>query len=236
MAAKSSGTILCVGRDVSLLKVQCELFNRKGYDATPALSLAGGEEALAKQKFDLVVLDFTLNMTERKVLTDTTKEVSEETMVLILHASGMRDNPLADAAVDSRNGVEAVLQAVQHLFMQRLVRAHKHPEVQGEYVVYVDNSRHYIEVTEGVCRLLGYARAELIGRTIDEISYPNNEQTEELFRRFLADGSLEGEYVLRHRSGKPVRVRYVSRAYEDGCLVARWEPVESSQSANPAGV
>ena len=50
--------------------------------------------------------------------------------------------------------------------------SHHHPEVDGaEFVVFTDSSRRYVDCTEGVCRLLGYERSELLVRTIDNVSF-----------------------------------------------------------------
>jgi hypothetical protein len=38
---------------------------------------------------------------------------------------------------------------------------------------------------------------------------------------------LEGQYILRHRTGRPVFIQYRSHIFSDGCMAAVWEPIES---------
>jgi PAS domain-containing protein len=103
--------------------------------------------------------------------------------------------------------------------------SHRHPEVGGaEFVVVANSSRQYLDCTEGVCRLLGYEREELMARTIDDISF-HDDQTSELFAEYLRRGQMDGEYVLRHKSGTPVPIRYRAFVFPDGCMAAIWEPI-----------
>lgn len=104
------------------------------------------------------------------------------------------------------------------------IRSHSHPELQNQYVVFADSSRRYVDCSDGVCELLGYRRMDLMGMGIDDISY-RPENVPPLFRKFREHGALEGEYVLRHKEGSPVRIRYHALAFPDGCLAAVWEPI-----------
>jgi len=103
--------------------------------------------------------------------------------------------------------------------------SHRHPEVTGaEFVVFTNPSRQYVDCTEGVCRLLGYEREELLARTIDNISF-HDDQISRLFMEYLQQGRMDGEYVLKHKSGTPVPIRYRAFVFPDGCLAAVWEPI-----------
>lgn len=107
--------------------------------------------------------------------------------------------------------------------------SHAHPEFSGEYVVFVDGNRRYVDVTDGVCSLLGYTRAELLGKTIDEITAPEIRDTvSETFEQYVNAGGLSGEFLLLARDGRKVPIRYESKVFPDGCLVARWEPLPSA--------
>jgi PAS domain-containing protein len=101
---------------------------------------------------------------------------------------------------------------------------HAHPELHAEYVVFSNTSRQYVDCSEGVCRLLGYERAELLEKKIDDVSY-NHAEVPRLFAQYLQRKTQEGEYVLRHRNGLPVPIRYRAFVFPDGCHAAIWEPI-----------
>ena len=102
--------------------------------------------------------------------------------------------------------------------------SHAHPELRdSEYVVFVDSGRRYLDCSPGIHRLLGYSPAELFQMTIDDVSYQGG--TRKMFEQFLIQGSLEGDYVLRHKNGSPIPVRYYAFVFPDGCKAARWEPI-----------
>jgi PAS domain S-box-containing protein len=104
---------------------------------------------------------------------------------------------------------------------------HAHPEISGEYVVFVDANRRYLDVTEGVCSLLGYSRAELVGKTIDDITPPEIKgSVSAIFQQFVNAGGLSGQFLLMARDGRRVPIRYDARVFPDGCLVACWEPLQ----------
>jgi PAS domain-containing protein len=105
--------------------------------------------------------------------------------------------------------------------------SHRHPEVEdAEFVVFTDSSRRYVDCTEGVCRLLGYERSELLVRTIENVSF-HDDEVSKLFAEYLQRGRMDGEYVLRHKSGAPVPIRYRAYVFSDGCTAAVWEPLKS---------
>jgi PAS domain S-box-containing protein len=111
---------------------------------------------------------------------------------------------------------------------------HSHAEIGGEYVVFVNANRRYVEVTDGVCRLLGYSRDALLCMTIDDVTAPEMRlQVPDTFRQYIAQGGLEGEYTLLAKDGRNIRIQYESKVYPDGCLVARWEPISSESKSPP---
>jgi PAS domain S-box-containing protein len=111
---------------------------------------------------------------------------------------------------------------------------HSHAEIGGEYVVFVNANRRYVEVSDGVCRLLGYSRDTLLRMTIDDVTAPEmRSQVPESFRQYIAQGGLEGEHTLLAKDGRNIRIHYQSKVYPDGCLVARWEPLSSGSESQP---
>jgi PAS domain S-box-containing protein len=111
---------------------------------------------------------------------------------------------------------------------------HSHAEIGGEYVVFVNANRRYLEVTDGVCRLLGYSREALLRMTIDDVTAPEMRlQVPETFRQYIAQGGLEGEHILLSNDGRNIRIHYQSKVYPDGCLIARWEPLNAENESLP---
>jgi PAS domain S-box-containing protein len=103
---------------------------------------------------------------------------------------------------------------------------HCHPELAAaEYAIFADSSRHYRDCSEGVSRLLGYTRAEMLGKTVDDVSL-HNQEVPKLFGLYLRQGRMEGEFVLRHKAGMPIPIRYRAFVFADGCNAAIWEPIK----------
>lgn len=104
--------------------------------------------------------------------------------------------------------------------------SHFHREVDGaEFVVFTNTSRRYVDCTDGVCRLLGYERSEMLARTIENVSFHDGEVSK-LFAEYLRLGKMDGEFVLRHKDGKPIPIRYRAFVFDDGCTAAVWEPIK----------
>jgi PAS domain S-box-containing protein len=112
--------------------------------------------------------------------------------------------------------------------------AHSHSEIAGDYVAFVDAGRRYVEVTDGVCRLLGYRREELLTKTIDDVTAPELRlDVPETFRQYVAKGGLEGQFCLLAKDGRRIPIRYQAKVYPDGCRVARWELLSPQADALP---
>lgn len=94
-------------------------------------------------------------------------------------------------------------------------------------VVEVDSHRCYIAVNEAACRLLGYRRDELVGKTIDEISAPSGAHVPAMFHKFKSDGSMKGVFALRRKSGEIIWIRYES-SIKEGRNIAIWTHYEVS--------
>jgi PAS domain-containing protein len=104
--------------------------------------------------------------------------------------------------------------------------SHNHPELEdAKYVVFVDGSRRYVDCSEAVTTLVGYDRSELLHLKIDDLSF-NTLCVTDLFEKYQRNGKQDGEYILKHKDGTPVLVRYKAWAFDDGCHAATWEPAE----------
>ena len=156
--------------------------------------------------------------------TEVIKQLNPRTPVVILSDSTAvtdKVRALADAMV---------LKAQAQLLPEKLdslirIRSHSHPQLDGKYVVFSNSARHYLDCSDGVCELLGYTRMELTSMTIDDASY-RPQRTGGIFEQYVQNGKLEGQYILRHKSGKPIFIEYRSEIFPDRCMAAVWEPVQ----------
>jgi len=155
-------------------------------------------------------------------------ELTEEAIRTRLQTLSVADNAEELRAInDARQNLRVIqreLQAHQSSNSGRIT--HSHTEIAGTYVVFVDTNRRYVEVTDGVCQLLGYSRQELLALTIDDVAAPElRSNVPETFQLYVAEGGLEGQYCLLAKDGKRIPIHYQSKVYPDGCMVARWEPI-----------
>jgi PAS domain S-box-containing protein len=81
-------------------------------------------------------------------------------------------------------------------------------QVPPDYTAVVDMDRRYLEVSDSFCQLVGYSREELIGKTYDDISAPSTNDIPIVFRLFIKNGYMHGLWMLVHRRGTPILVRY----------------------------
>ncbi|HEX4604270.1 MAG TPA: PAS domain-containing protein [Candidatus Angelobacter sp.] len=220
--------LVCSSQRDSVLSMQDAVFRDSGYTVVAAASKEEIQEHIENSDFDVIVLNHTLSFSERKTLARKTKLRNPATGVLVLHYSGSLGNPYVDLAVDSRAGVEPMLLALKHIEAMLHARTHYHKEFESELAAVVDANRNYTFVTDGVCRLLGYDRAMMLDLRIDDIVDGSTQVTAPLFQEFIARGEQTGRITLRHRSGKLITVDYWSRVEPDGCMIARWEPMEGA--------
>ena len=104
--------------------------------------------------------------------------------------------------------------------------AHNHPEVRGaEFVVFANQQRRYLDFTDGVCRLIGYERSELLNKSVDDVSF-KMDNVPQIFAQFVKQGAMEGDYVLRHKNGAPIPIHYRALTFADGCHAAIWAPIK----------
>ncbi len=130
---------------------------------------------------------------------------------------------------DALQNLRVLKQELKTPSASTLASGHDHPEISGEYVVFVDSNRRYVDVTDSVCSLLGYSRAELLGKTIDDVTAPEIRSTvNETFQKYVNAGGLSGQFLLLARDGRRIPIYYESKVFPDGCLVARWEPLPSA--------
>jgi len=216
--------ILFVGAGASELPHCKQQLECSGFSV---LTAAGGEDGLElfrSQDPAAVVVDETTVRSGADDFAEAIKQLKPRTPVVILSNSAAvteKIRALADAMVFKAQA-ELLPEKLDSLIR---IRSHAHPQLDGKYVVFSNSSRHYLDCSDGVCDLLGYTRMELTSMTIDEASY-RPQRTSGLFEQYIHTGKMEGQYILRHKSGKPIFIQYRSEVFPDGCMAAVWEPVE----------
>lgn len=134
----------------------------------------------------------------------------------------------------SQREIQAMNDAMQNLRVLKkeltatpVDQYHSHPELEGTYVAFVSRDRRYVAVTDGVCRLLGYTREELLTKKIDDVTAPELQQAVPAkFEQYVEQGHLHGEYTLLAKDGRHVAILYEALVFPDGCMTARWHPLK----------
>jgi DNA-binding response OmpR family regulator len=104
--------LLVVGNEPSLRDTYALLFHRDSYIAH-AVALQDLSSTLRGGAFDVVVLDHTLSQEERKTGVHTIRVLMPQSLTVALHSRAQDCG--ADLVMDSREGPEAILQAVTEL-------------------------------------------------------------------------------------------------------------------------
>lgn len=220
----ASRVVLCVDDDESRLSFRRTWLESSGFEV---LTASNAEEAMTifeSQPVAAVVLDHSLpDIDGWLVRIDLKKSKQRVPKILLSDDASVSDavSNSVDAAVRTTQDPTELVSRLESLIS---LRSHSHPELESEYVVFADSSRRYTDCSDGVCQLLGYPRMELLNMTIDQVSYRSH-KTSTLFEKYVQRGSMEGQYILKHRSGKPVFITYRSQVFPDGCMAAVWQPV-----------
>lgn len=117
-AAGSRGRVLYCENDSKVMDAQSSMFERAGYSVERAHGRREAEQACRKGGYDVVILGHTLTKDDRHHLPYMAKKGHEETQVMVLHASGK--HYAVDCAIDSRDGEEAVIAALNSLAERKL--------------------------------------------------------------------------------------------------------------------
>lgn len=87
------------------------------------------------------------------------------------------------------------------------------PRPDAPAILLADDNRRYVHATPAAARLSGRPLARLLTLRVDDLSRASErERLPEAWERFLADGSMEGPYILERPDGSEVEVRYASKA------------------------
>jgi len=95
--------------------------------------------------------------------------------------------------------------------------------VLPEYTALVDRNRKYVQVSDSFCKLLGYHRDELIGKKYDDLTAPRTNNIQTVFELFMQSGYMHGIWILVHRQGTRILVRYEAWIRADGLTESQME-------------
>jgi PAS domain S-box-containing protein len=91
----------------------------------------------------------------------------------------------------------------------RLARAAPDLERIPASVFMVDNNGHYVAVNDKACELTGYSRAELLGKSIRDLTPPHAfEVYERLWDGFVQSTKQHGFYQISRKDGSVLTVKY----------------------------
>jgi PAS domain S-box-containing protein len=92
------------------------------------------------------------------------------------------------------------------------------------YVTLCSRDHRWVEVSDGVCELLGYDRSELVGHAAREFVDPEfRENNQATFEALLRDGFVAGTKCIVHKNGQRISVDFEARRYPDA-IIAYWYP------------
>ncbi len=198
------------------------------------------EAALADYRPDLVLSDYNLPSYNGRSAVEFAQEkfpdlpvimvtgaLGEEAAVELLKA-GARDYVLKDRIARLPFAIGRVLKEVEN------ARARRESERQlrisearfrntlehaqgGIGVASVDG--HFIEVNQSICKLLGYAREELLQLTLIDVTHPDDRENTLDHTRRLLDGAIESyqlEELCVRKGGLPVWVQVMVSLLRDG--------------------
>lgn len=218
-------SVLIIDDERSILTLRKILLETAGYSVLTASSGKEGLNLFNANPVDAVVVDYSMPEMDGGTISGLMKQQKPRMPVIMLSAySGARDDvdKVVDAFIEKGADPEDLLARLESLIK---VRNHSHPELKSKYVVFVDTGMRFLDCSDSVCEILGYSRAELIDKTVADITY-KGEEFQDLWRESRKNEELRGDYILRQKSGRPVLVRYQSWIFPDGCRAATWEPVK----------
>jgi len=99
--------------------------------------------------------------------------------------------------------------------------------VAPTYLTVIDQDRKYIDVSENFCELVGYKTEELIGNRYDLVSAQDIADIPTTFNLFLRLGYMQGLWMLAHRTGYRILIRYEAWVRPDANIQSNIEVVQT---------
>jgi PAS domain S-box-containing protein len=100
------------------------------------------------------------------------------------------------------------------------------PRVAPIYTTVVDSDRRYVWVSDNFCELLGYNSDELIGKRYDELTAPTTSDIPVTSSMFKKLGYMHGLWMLIHRTGERILIRYEAWLRADSLVESKIEVVD----------
>lgn len=100
-------------------------------------------------------------------------------------------------------------------------------KVAPTYTAVVDRDRKYVDVSEGFCELVGYKMEELIGMPYDRLTAADSADIPTTYRLFSRLGYMHGLWMLVHRTGYRILVRYEAWLRPDKNIQSNLELVQN---------
>ncbi len=91
----------------------------------------------------------------------------------------------------------------------------------------VDKDRKYVEVSEKFCKLVGYKAEELIGTPYDHLTVPNTAEILTTYNLLMQLGYMHGLWMLAHRTGYRILIRYEAWLRSDTNIQSNIEVVQT---------
>ena len=91
----------------------------------------------------------------------------------------------------------------------------------------VDQHRKFIYVSDEFCKLVGYKAKELIGSTYDRLTVPNTADIPTTYHLFVKLGYMQGLWLLLHRTGHSILIRYEAWLRADNHIQSSIELVQT---------
>ena len=224
-------TLLCVDDEPAGLKVRKLFLETVGYKVLTAEDGMQALDIFSETAVDAVVLDFRMPHMDGGEVAARMRKMKPAVPIILysaylsLSADALR---FVDAFVTKGQSPAVLLAEIENV----LRRKHGHAESEGEYVAFANGNRRYVHVSEGFCQLLGYTREEMLDMSIDEVAATPAEVPGK-WQQYVVDGKLQGQIMLRHRSGALIPITFSAQVYPDGCMVSRMKPLRSE--GNEAG-
>jgi PAS domain-containing protein len=99
--------------------------------------------------------------------------------------------------------------------------------VQPIYTTVVDQDRKYVHVSQNFGELVGYKVQELLGTPYDHLTVPNTADIPTTYTMFSKLGYMHGLWMLNHRTGHRILIRYEAWLRPDKNIQSNIEVVQT---------
>ncbi len=108
-------------------------------------------------------------------------------------------------------------------------------EQASDGITLTDSAWHFVDVNQHFCKLLGYAREELLGRPVRDIEAPEDRSTHALHDEELRQGgTVLIERPMRRKDGSIITVEISARGIGDGAVLSVVRDVTERKRAEQA--